>query len=229
MLAAGGGTEAAFSIPEHLWKPPGQGKILASCVLAAALGQGGQRDCHLLEVDESLVGAERRRQRGDPGAADGVALETETNGGRCEGGPGLASQVGCGVVFGVKCAHLPVSLRKRHLPAMGDSVEPRLKDQIWEQPGQDQHLLLTTAAPAPLSRGSGVCWHVRAAMSPAGCHCGCSSCSLWVLVTPLEASDRPRTQQLVPRSHWPPALAGWEEWSPLAAVPKGGEGCTIPP
>lgn len=210
-----------------------RGKALASRVLAAAFGQGGRRDRHLLEVEESLVGAESRCQRGDPSAADGVALETETNGRRHEDGTGLASQVGCGVVFGAKSICLPVSLRNGHLPATGDSGEPRLKDQRGEQPGQ--HLLLAMAAPAPPSRGDGACRHFGTAMSWAGCHRGCwlswgrGSCSLWVPVTPWEASDGPRAQQPVPRSHQPPAVAGWEEGSSLAAVPKGDEGCSIPP
>lgn len=141
----------------------GQGKLLTSRVPVAAFGWGGRRDCHLLEVDESLVGGESCCQRSDPSAADGVALETETKRGRCEDGPVLALQVGCVVVFGVKSARLPVLLRKGHLPAMADSGELRLKDQLWEQPGQDQHLLLAMAALAPLSRGDRLCRHFGAA------------------------------------------------------------------
>lgn len=141
----------------------GQGKLLASQVPVAAFGWGGWRDCHLLEVDESLVGGESCCQRSDPSAADGVALETETKRGRHEDGPVLALQVGCVVVFGVKSARLPVSLRNGHLPATGDSGDLWLKDQLWEQPGQDQHLLLATSALAPLSRGDRVCQHFGAA------------------------------------------------------------------
>lgn len=140
-----------------------QVKLLASHVLVAAFGWGGRRDCHLLEVDESLVGGKSCCQRCYPSAADGVALETETKRGRHEDGPVLALQVGCVVMFGVKSARLPVSLRNGHLPAMGDSGDLWLKDQLWEQPGQDQHLLLATAALAPLSRGDRVCQHFGAA------------------------------------------------------------------
>lgn len=84
-------------------------------VLAAAFGQDGWRDCHLLEADESLVGAETQCQCRDPSAADGVALETETNREDVRMGQSLH----WGVMFEVKSAHLPISLRNRHLSATG--------------------------------------------------------------------------------------------------------------
>lgn len=91
--------------------------LKSSQVPAAAFGQGGRRDWHLLEAEESLVGAESCCQCRDPCAADGVALETETNGEGVRMGQPWPPRWAAGSCLGWK---VPVSLRKGHLPTTGN-------------------------------------------------------------------------------------------------------------
>lgn len=75
--------EAARHSPARRGAPASHVLVAVRAVHAgAAIGRGGQWGHHLLEVDESLVGAESRCQRTDPGVTDGIALQTDTDRGR---------------------------------------------------------------------------------------------------------------------------------------------------
>lgn len=129
-------------------------RLLKSCqVPAAAFGQGGCRDCHLLEAEESPVGAESCCQCCDPCTADGIALETETNREGVRMGQSWHHRWAAGSCLGWKVL---ISPRKRHLPTTGNGGA-KAGGPTLEDPGWDQPLLLTMAAPAPAGRRDKVC------------------------------------------------------------------------
>lgn len=121
-----------------------------SQVSAEAFGQGGWRDCHLLEAEESLVEAESCCQCCDPCTADGVALETEIKGESVRMGQSWYHRWAAGSCLGWK---VPISLRKGHLPTSGDRGSQGRRTKPGASRG-DQSFLLSTAAPAP-AEGTG--------------------------------------------------------------------------
>lgn len=103
------------------------------CPRAASLGQGGQRGRHLLEVDESLVGAESHCQGGDSGAADGIALETDTKRGALGRATLGTTRWAVGLCWGLKA---PVTPRTQQLPAAGSRGQRSKRGGSSEHPAR---------------------------------------------------------------------------------------------
>lgn len=141
-------------------------RLLKSCqVPAAAFGQGGCRDCHLLEAEESPVGAESCCQCCDPCTADGIALQTETNRESVRMGQSWHHRWAAGSCLGWKVL---ISPRKRHLPTTGNrGSQGRRTNTGGSRVGSAIAAHHGSTSPSR-QKGQGL-----PALSPPACHHGC--------------------------------------------------------
>lgn len=94
-----------------------------SCAPGWHRWDGGQRGRHLLEVDESLVGAESCCQSRHPGAADGIALETDTKRGALGRAALGTTGWAAGLHRGLKASVTPRKRSPRGAETKGAKVE----------------------------------------------------------------------------------------------------------